>query len=193
MVGSDRKNIAWNFKVLVKKWVLIPHYGWVCTADYRMLLGTAVRPVPARMPYISRLCDVGATDVKRWWWWWYHKRNMFEIKQINKHPIFRPCRSICNWASHIGWYAADWCRICRLSWVEIERRWCRLSWRLGEPEGRRWWRCPTKLKWSRVCCSVNMKTIQNIFIYPTKQTKETNVQSISSVHPSLHLSKVTIF
>ena len=24
-----------------------------------MLLGTAVRPVPARMPYISRLCDVG--------------------------------------------------------------------------------------------------------------------------------------
>ena len=25
-----------------------------------------VRPVPARMPYISRLlCDVGATDVKR--------------------------------------------------------------------------------------------------------------------------------
>ena len=28
-----------------------------------MLLGTAVRPVPARMPYISRLCDVGATDV----------------------------------------------------------------------------------------------------------------------------------
>ena len=47
--------------------------GWVCTADYRMLLGTAVRPVPARMPYISRLCDVGATDVKRWWWWWYEK------------------------------------------------------------------------------------------------------------------------
>ena len=45
--------------------------GWVCTADYRMLLGTAVRPVPARMPYISRLCDVGATDVKRWWWWWW--------------------------------------------------------------------------------------------------------------------------
>ena len=46
--------------------------GWVCTADYRMLLGTAVRPVPARMPYISRLCDVGATDVKRWWWWWWY-------------------------------------------------------------------------------------------------------------------------
>ena len=45
--------------------------GWVCTADYRMLLGTAVRPVPARMPYISRLCYVGATDVKRWWWWWW--------------------------------------------------------------------------------------------------------------------------
>ena len=34
--------------------------GCVCTADYRMLLGTAVRPVPARMPCISRLCDVGA-------------------------------------------------------------------------------------------------------------------------------------
>ena len=28
-------------------------------------------PCPARMPYISRLCDVGATDVKRWWWWWW--------------------------------------------------------------------------------------------------------------------------
>ena len=39
--------------------------GCVCTADYQMLLGAAVRPVPARMPYISRLCDVGATDVKR--------------------------------------------------------------------------------------------------------------------------------
>ena len=49
--------------------------GWVCTADYRMLLGTAVRPVPARMPYISRLCDVGATDVKRWWWWWWWWRD----------------------------------------------------------------------------------------------------------------------
>ena len=54
--------------------------GWVCTADYRMLLGTAVRPVPARMPYISRLCDVGATDVKRWWWcWWW-----FNILQLDR-------------------------------------------------------------------------------------------------------------
>ena len=52
--------------------------GWVCTADYRMLLGTAVRPVPARMPYISRLCDVGATDVKRWWWWWWIKISNFK-------------------------------------------------------------------------------------------------------------------
>ena len=50
--------------------------GWVCTADYRMLLGTAVRPVPARMPYISRLCDVGATDVKRWWWWWWMREKV---------------------------------------------------------------------------------------------------------------------
>ena len=60
--------------------------GWVCTADYRMLLGTAVRPVPARMPYISRLCDVGATDVKRWWWWWWH-RSIMRTRHHHHHQL----------------------------------------------------------------------------------------------------------
>ena len=35
--------------------------GWVCTADYRMLLGTAVQPV---------LAWKNGTLNWRWWWWW---------------------------------------------------------------------------------------------------------------------------
>ena len=73
--------------------------GWVCTADYRMLLGTAVRPVPARMPYISRLCDVGATDVKRWWWWWWWHTYMHPYIRSSIRPLIDVPQNV-----NVNWY-----------------------------------------------------------------------------------------
>ena len=97
--------------------------GWVCTADYRMLLGTAVRPVPARIALHLMLCDVGATDVKRWWWWWFleHINNNITVKQIIL--ILRKVKSQQK---------ADYCLNCGvcisqfLQKIQPKSRWCHI-------------------------------------------------------------------
>ena len=39
----------------------------------------------------QRLCDVGATDVKRWWWWWwwYSSQQLTNIAPITRHYDMR--------------------------------------------------------------------------------------------------------
>ena len=112
-----------------------------------------VRPVPARMPYFSRLlCDVGATDVKRWSWWWWcipvHyicERKTNSLTDLENVPFVD---SFSNpWNKSIGFFKRLWLLIALVVYLKclLRRNHSQLkSYRWKWRTWKAWWKISTQ-------------------------------------------------